>query len=137
MEPNTTGPAQAAYSIVNIMLLESSFKREGQIDFEAVQQKVKVDFGSGKNSETGDLLVELLVVLAATQSEEAFAYEAQVKMIGVFRKTGEGELDEDFFLGQNAPAILFPFVREHITSVCRQAGLNNVFLPPLNFTKRQ
>lgn len=136
MAPNT-GPAQAAYSIVNILLLESSFKREGQIDFETVQQAVKVDFGSGKNEATGELLVELSVVLTATQAEAAFAYEARVKMIGLFRKTGEGELDEDFFMNQNAPAIIFPFVREHITSLCRQAALNNVFLPPLNFTKRQ
>ncbi len=136
MAPNT-GPAQAAYSIVNILLLESSFKREGQIDFQTVQQVVKVDFGSGKNEATDELLVELLVVLTATQAEDAFAYEARVKMIGLFRKTGEGELDEDFFMNQNAPAIIFPFVREHIASLCRQAALNNVFLPPLNFTKRQ
>ena len=54
-------------------------------------------------------------------------------MIGVFEKYGEPVITDDKFKAVNAPAIIYPFVREHLYNICLRAGIGNVLLPTVNF----
>jgi preprotein translocase subunit SecB len=57
------------------------------------------------------------------------------KMTGIF---DVGEIDQitiDKFIILNGPAIVFPFVREHIATVSMKGGMAPILLPPVNFLK--
>jgi preprotein translocase subunit SecB len=61
--------------------------------------------------------------------------EAKVKMLGNFEYAEDSSLSVEDFSKINAPAILFPFVREHLASVSMKAGISPILLPPVNFVK--
>jgi preprotein translocase subunit SecB len=45
--------------------------------------------------------------------------------------------DFDEFGKINGAAIIFPYIREHITNIFLEAGIGAIILPPVNFTKNQ
>jgi preprotein translocase subunit SecB len=57
-------------------------------------------------------------------------------MAGVFRKS-ETVTEEQFnnFCDINAPAIIFPFVREIIATQTAKAGVQPVVIQPINFVE--
>ena len=58
-----------------------------------------------------------------------------VKMVGVFERIGESLLTDGEKFGRvNGAAIIFPYIREHITALSLKAGLDPIILPPINFT---
>ncbi len=55
------------------------------------------------------------------------------KFIGFFSIIkGEENMDIKEYVRCNAPALMFPYVREHISSITGKSGINPVYLPPLN-----
>ena len=57
-------------------------------------------------------------------------------MVGIFECIGESQLkDYEKFGKINGAAIIFPYIREHITNLSMKAGLGPIILPPVNFTK--
>ena len=54
-------------------------------------------------------------------------------MLGGFEKYGEPILTDDKFKAINAPAIIYPFIREHLHNLCQKSGIPNVLLPTVNF----
>jgi preprotein translocase subunit SecB len=59
-------------------------------------------------------------------------------MVGVFECVGESELkDYDLFGRVNGAAIIFPYIREHISGLSLKAGLGPIILPPVNFVGNQ
>ena len=61
-----------------------------------------------------------------------------VKMVGVFECVGESKLtDYDAFGKINGAAIIFPYIREHITYLSLKAGIGPVIIPPVNFANSQ
>jgi len=62
--------------------------------------------------------------------------ETKVTMVGSFKKN-ESVKDEflEQFCNVNAPAIIFPFIRETIASMTLKAGVSPVLIQPLNFVE--
>jgi len=58
---------------------------------------------------------------------------AKITMLGIFEKTGEPPISEEGFKQINAPAIIYPFIREHLYNICLKAGIANTLLPTVNF----
>ncbi|MEO6404545.1 MAG: protein-export chaperone SecB [Ferruginibacter sp.] len=56
-----------------------------------------------------------------------------MKMMGLFEKTGDPLLTEEAFKKVNAPAIIYPFIREHLHNICLKGGIASVLLPTVNF----
>ncbi|MBK6835049.1 MAG: protein-export chaperone SecB [Bacteroidetes bacterium] len=54
-----------------------------------------------------------------------------------FDKQGSSIEDKilDNFININAPAIIFPFVREEIASLTSKAGVGGVLIQPVNFVE--
>jgi preprotein translocase subunit SecB len=129
MEPQHT----SGYKIEHIILLESNLRREVNIDFESQTITNDLDMKIEPSpTENSQFFVSLLITLKAMQADKT-VFEFAVKMGGVFSKQGEPALDEESFKNINAPAILFPFIREHIGISALKAGLGNLLLPPVNF----
>src|SRR5208282_409540 len=60
--------------------------------------------------------------------------ETKVVMAGTFKKASD--LDDavlETFCNINAPAIIFPFIREMISSMSLKAGVQPILIQPINF----
>ncbi|WP_294822661.1 protein-export chaperone SecB, partial [uncultured Flavobacterium sp.] len=94
------------------------------------------------NIEIEDSVYENVVTIGLTIilngiTDEKSQYEFKVKYVGVFEIGSEVELPVEKFIQANGPAILFPFLREHIASMSLKANISPILLPPINFLKFQ
>jgi preprotein translocase subunit SecB len=56
-------------------------------------------------------------------------------MIGVFICDSDAIIPIDQFAKANGPAIMFPFLREHLASITLKAGISPILLPSVNFIR--
>lgn len=123
------------YKLKNIFLIESSFKRiEVLSTSENIEQLLdfKIDTINLESSNFNVILNADFV----QPGEQGPEVEIKVKMVGHFEKEGETESPPlDYFTYVNAPAMLYPFVREHIASLTAKAGMDTALLPPFNFVE--
>ncbi|TAE11811.1 MAG: hypothetical protein EAY72_10165 [Bacteroidetes bacterium] len=125
---------QDGYAIHTVALIESSFARDINIDFakQEIETKLSLENFELENTPEGVIVVAVMATLVGRQAEKE-VYKITSKYLGSFKKNGQPQLPEDTFKTINAPAILFPFIREHISSTALKAGLGNLLLPPVNF----
>ena len=122
------------YQVLNILLLDSQFKRNLIIKFDSSNIKNNVQIESNKNKEQENLLVDVTLKFITT-IDDIEVINAKVTMIGIFRCSENLELSEDTFGKINAPAIIFPFIREHLANLSLKAGIPPILLPPVNFVQ--
>lgn len=112
----------------SIILAESVFIRKPQIPDD---MKSNIEFGVS-NSMSSDLR-NLVTEITATLNKPEDPIYMIVKYVGVFSVAGEGNMDIKEFSKSNAPAILFPFIREEIHGRMIKACLpKSLIIPPLN-----
>ncbi|HAV92719.1 TPA: hypothetical protein DCW38_06015 [candidate division WOR-3 bacterium] len=59
-----------------------------------------------------------------------------VTMIGLFSTdSANPNLDLEDFSKNNAPAIIFPYIREFVSNISSRTGLQPIILPPMNIIK--
>jgi preprotein translocase subunit SecB len=126
--------ANQDYSLLNIILLESTFKREWilNIDNPNVKNNTNINVSANTGPDNLNVIVELKF---ETLVDEKVEVVANIKMVGIFTAVDKPELPIEKFININAPAIIFPFIREHLASISVKAGMNVVMLQPVNFTK--
>lgn len=128
----------SGYRILNIALAESRFKREPLVSTE-----------TGESEQDSTVSVEYQISPEGTQLlvTETFDYTkhrdgqneftAMIQMIGHFERVAEAEQEGiptvENFAKINAPAILYPYIREHLASLTSKAAVGTVILPPYNF----
>lgn len=128
--------SNSTYKLLNIFLIESYFKRENFIHFEDDDFQSKVDFEIEDNTEENNLNIILTLHFNAGKTDNK-EITSTIKMLGIFELTGESTsiISSEDFAKINGPAIIFPFIREHLANVTMKAGLNPILLPPINFVK--
>lgn len=127
---------KSGFVINGLLLLESNFKRVSNVRFgEAVQTDMHVN----TEVQTEDNSVMVLETVKISQKYEKMEQVSiMVKMAGIFERVGESELEDlEQFGKMNGAAIVFPYIREHITNLSLKAGLPSIIIPPINFTKMQ
>ncbi len=124
---------ESGFRINNLLLLESNFQRINNVQFNP-DSGLNVDINSEVGVQDKFITVAETVVVSQKHNEiEQFSFH--VRMVGVFECVGESQLsDFDAFGRVNGAAIIFPYIREHITNMSLKAGLPPVILPPVNFT---
>jgi preprotein translocase subunit SecB len=126
----------AGFRIVNILIMEANFKRESAINFQdPIESKFALNIVNSKDDIANHYLVEVVASLEGIQNETV-KYSIWVKMMGIFDKIGEPSYSDEQFTTINAPAIIFPFIREHIASLSLKSGIGNILLAPVNFTRQ-
>ena len=122
------------YKIINVILLESFFSRLSEINYSDPNFEVKTDVDFDTQNKENTLFVALtLEYLAGIKGNAQKEISSHVKMLGIFEYSNSSKLSIEEFSNINAPAIIFPFIREHIASISVKAGLNPILLPPINF----
>jgi len=129
-----TNKLESGFKINNLILVESSFSRISSVAFE---KEIANDFNINVEVAVQDkkiIVAEEATLIQKVQDIEQFKFK--VRMIGIFECTGETAITNlDEFGRINGAAIIFPYIREHITGISLKAGLGAIILPPANFTK--
>ena len=132
---------RSQFEILNILTLESEFKRLRQFDDSLeikmdlnVLKTVALDSDPMPGDNRRTIVVDLRTTLSGNQENLLNIYSCDVLTVGVFVESGDGTLEKEKFANINAPAIIYAFQREYISNLSQKAGLN-IFLPPLNFVQ--
>ena len=121
---------QSGYQTLAIALIESEFKRSVEVHENAdAKPSVNIDVTHGINGNDIRCSVELKY---SSSYEGVVEVSSRILMQGVFKRVGNPELSIETFTKSNAPAIIFPFLREHLASQTLKALLRPVVLPPVN-----
>jgi len=123
------------FKLLNIILIESSFKREPQIDFDNQDLHNNINIDVQNSTENTNILYVTVIVDFDTSVVNKKFISSKIKMLGVFKFGEKLPLSLDSFANINAPAIIFPFIREHLSNVSMKAGIQPILLPPINFVK--
>lgn len=132
---NNTNNLESGFKINNLLLLESTFSRVVNVTFDdpEIIKNIDVDVNVSVNDNTVVVTEEIKYSQTFNQVQEV---SAVIKMVGVFEKFGESILDLENFGNINGAAIIFPYIREHLTNLTSKAGLGLIIIPPFNFTKK-
>lgn len=98
-----------------------------------IKQEVNVDVNVSVNGNTVGVAEQVIYKQIFNDIEQVTAV---IKMAGVFEKSGDSPLDLEQFGQVNGAAIIYPYIREHLSSLSAKAGLGLIFLPPVNLTKK-
>ena len=128
---------ESGFRIHNILLIESNFSRIDTVEFNNPQIKQNVDIGGAVNIDSQNNLVSITQTLQYSQEFNGVKQvTAKISMIGIFEKYGDSPIDLEQFGRVNGAAILYPYIREHLSNLSAKAGLGLIFLPPVNLTKK-
>jgi preprotein translocase subunit SecB len=134
-KPTPNNEMESGYRIENLILLESNFSRIPSVTFkdENIAQNINVDVNVNVKNNVVFVTERVDYTQVFNDVEEV---KCSIVMAGVFEKVGETRLEDLEQFGQiNGAAIIFPYIREHLSSLSSKAGLGLIILPPFNFTK--
>lgn len=135
-DKNTTHeePKTGGYKVENVILIESIFSREVSVDTKehSITNELNITHEAHETSSDNKFGVILTLDYKGKQND-SIVCTSKIKMLAVFEKSGEPVLSEDAFKKINAPAIIYPFIREHLHNICLKAGIANILLPTVNF----
>jgi preprotein translocase subunit SecB len=127
---------ESGFKIKSIILLESNFSRISQVVFDnKIENKVDINVQVAVNG----LSINVVEIVSVKQEYEGtLQVNFMVKMVGMFEKIGESNIQDLNTFGKvNGAAIIFPYIREHISNLSLKAGLGSIILPPANFTEKE
>jgi preprotein translocase subunit SecB len=126
---------ESGFRVLNILLLESSFTRIQNVVFNnpEIKQEINVDVNVSVNGNTIGVTEQVIYRQLFNDIEQV---TSNIKMAGIFEKTGNSPLDLEEFGQVNGAAIIYPYIREHLSNLSAKAGLGLIFLPPVNLTKK-
>lgn len=128
---------ESGFRIHNILLVESNFTRVDAVEFNNSGIKQNVHIDGAVNINPANNLISVKQTLYYSQEFNGVKQvTAQITMVGVFEKYGDSQLDLEQFGHVNAAAIIYPYIREHLSNLSAKAGLGLIFLPPVNLTKK-
>ena len=128
---------KVTYKLDQILLLQSVFTREFKIDFTHPDLNTNLNLDDNYKIDGNQLIVILTLNFETTLKEKKLIIST-ISMAGIFEfteKIEEGPLSIQNFASINAPAIIFPFIREHFATLTMKAGLKPILLPPVNFVE--
>ena len=115
-------PYASQLKLVDLMIVESSFQRtEKEIQDAALEMEIEKDIQ--KQSED-----QYEITLAVRLKEKNNQINIYVKSKAHFTTQQENTN----LIEKNTIAIIFPYVRSHISSITSQPGMMPIVLPPMN-----
>jgi preprotein translocase subunit SecB len=126
------------YRVNSVVLLESNFFREMIIDFNNEEHKHNVDIEiEPQHTEDSGLLHIKLKLTYDYGTETQKFVEAKIVFIGSFQVPEKPTVSVETFESMNGPAIIYPFIREHLATMSLKAIIPPILLPSHNFSKIQ
>ena len=127
----------SGFKINNLLLLESSFRRINYVQFKERTPELNMDIETEVNVQ-GEVISVLEKVTLVQKDNDTEQFSFVVRMVGIFECIGDSKLTDYKSFGKiNGAAIIFPYIREHISNIALKAGLGSIIIPPVNFTVNQ
>lgn len=121
---------QPGIKFVDIILEKEMFQRIPEYPDE-VKINVAFEYEGGSTGE--QYIGKLTTKVTCMSPEDAEVLSLECSHVGIFETIkGEENMDMEEYIKSNAAALMFPFVREHIYSITKKAGINPISLPPMN-----
>ena len=122
---------ESGFNLNNIILLGSEFSRANQVFYDNVKNEMNINV----DVQVEDYIIAVKETLTIRQTrQENEQVKMTVTVVGVFEKVGESALDNlEEFGHTNGAAIIFPYIREHVSSLSMKAGIMPIILQPVNF----
>ena len=115
----------------DIILVSDNFKRSVNVP-ETTQPSIDFNVSYVKSEETNNFSLEISTKFKGID-EGNEVLNLECTFVGIFSYyEGDKNLSMDEFIENNAPAIMFPYIREHISSTTRKSGIPQFLLPPIN-----
>jgi len=111
----------------SVILVESIFKREPEIP-QHVNMEMQIEINNSIAQDSSALSSEVILTVNKPES----SVYARVTYVGIFTVNDSPNLDLNEFADCNAPAIIFPYIREEIHNRMMKAGIPLMILPPIN-----
>lgn len=123
------------YQLLSILTTESYFKRQAQIDENYSKATSTIDLDITKSFEGETVGVFVTIELKQEYAGKTLV-EIKVTTVGLFKKNGDiPQQAIESFCDINAPAIIFPFIREIIANLSMKGGLQPIIIQPINFVE--
>jgi preprotein translocase subunit SecB len=138
MKEETQGKSQKAapqFSLEKVYLKDLSFESPQPIESLKLTEKLDVDFQLHSESRKveGDIYEAVLTITLTVGKDGKAFYLIEVKQAGLFVVSGVEPQELAALLNINCPSILFPYVREVISSMVERGGFPQLLLKPVNF----
>ncbi len=126
---------EAHFMIQRIYVKDLSFetKNTPAIFQQQWEPELNLDLNTDHSSLGNDMYEVILSVTATVTNAKATAFLVEVRQAGIFSIKGAEEGQLDHLLGSFCPSILFPYVREIITSQVINGSFPQLVLAPINF----
>ena len=122
---------ESGFNLNNIILLNSEFSRANRVFYDNVNNEMNINV----NVQVEDNIIAVKETLTIRQThQENEQVRMVVTIVGVFEKVGKSAIDNlEEFGYTNGAAIIFPYIREHVSSLSMKAGIMPIILQPVNF----
>jgi preprotein translocase subunit SecB len=138
MEQETVENIESGFKVTNIILMSSSFRRELFITFDPAQIGHEINIDVNVQLDNNKIAVtESLLFKQIKGADKTVEIEAMVSMLGIFESVGQPTIDPNEFGNVNGAAIIFPYLREVLSSMCVKGGAGHIILHPYNFTRHK
>lgn len=120
---------QPGISFDGIMLVKEEFWRDYSIPDELdIFFNVEMNW----NEQEDDYVTELISTLHLL-NEDKKVLTLESTFVGIFSiEPGAENMPLKQFIENHSAALMFPYIREHISSITQKAGVQPVLLPPIN-----
>ena len=120
---------QPGISFDGIILAKEEFWRDYSVPDEATPD---ISINVKWNNQSDDWITEFSFSLCLMY-EKVKVLQLDSTFIGFFSVIeGEENIDIEQFMQNHSPALMFPYIREHIATVTQKAGVKPVLLAPVN-----
>jgi preprotein translocase subunit SecB len=126
---------KSSFRLTEIYLLESNFKRAINVNFEDPSFKNNADITVDHQVLENQTLHITVTLDYSAGKKRAKEISAKIKMMGIFKCDSEPVIPIEQFAKANGPAIMFPFLREHLATTTLKAGISPILLPAVNFIR--
>lgn len=120
---------QPGINFDGIILTEEKFWRDYLIPEDL---SIDLEFQSSNSIEDNNATVEVFTNFKLVDDTQEFL-TLDLKFVGFFSTIkGEENMNIEKFIKDNSLALMYPYIREHITSTTSKSGIKPVILPPIN-----
>lgn len=117
---------RASFRFIEYLVTETNIRLTGKNIGENVQFEIEPEGTFNKEDKKFILTLRVLI------KDEEKNLELEMSLEGIFEYEADDMKELKPFIGMNAPAILFPYIRAYISNITALGGIAPIIIPTLN-----
>lgn len=120
---------QPGITFDGIILVKENFFREVEVP-ENIEVVLNIDMNLNIQETISTTQLDTTVLMKCDGKD---VLKLETRFVGLFSiKKSDENMDMEKYLKNHSPALMFPFIREHIATITQKSGVPPVLLPPVN-----